>query len=70
MSKSIKVYFDRQEGNKVFLRTESGEEVSFDRSLFNEDFAERKEYFLSLNDSSLEDHNGRQVLNDLLNADE
>ncbi|PLX24651.1 hypothetical protein C0580_04590 [Candidatus Parcubacteria bacterium] len=68
--KNSKISFDRQEGEKIVFRTESGAEISLDNSLLEKIDYQNKDLYISLGDqeSSSSDEQ-KKLLNELLEED-
>lgn len=69
--KNLKISFDRQEGEKIVFKTESGSEVSLDNSLLENIDYQNKDLYIDVNDqeSSSSDEQ-KKLLNELLEEDE
>lgn len=69
--KNLKISFDRQEGEKIVFKTESGSEISLDNSLLENVDYQNKDLYIDVNDqeSSSSDEQ-KKLLNELLEEDE
>ncbi len=68
--KNLELSFDRQEGDKVVLKTESGAEVALAEFLLDEYKDKSKKLYLSLDEKIIMSSDGSQkeVLNELLDS--
>ncbi len=68
--KNLELSFDRQEGDKIVLRTESGAEIIVDDYLL-EGLEKDKKLYLNIDYQALEaNEDSKQLLNDILLGDE
>jgi len=65
-SRNLKLFLNKQEGKKVFLHTENGEEIVLDDFLLG-DVDLGKDIYLNLDNKPLSDmQNQKELLNELL----
>ena len=69
MIKSLNISFDREEGNRVFFKTEAGQKLSVAKDLLPDDFDKDQKFYLTLDNQPITSGGGREILNDLLDPD-
>lgn len=66
---NVEIFFKKQEGNKLFFNTSSGEELAIDKQLLADFSEDDKRLFLNISQEKLSG-SPKDVLNDILASQE